>query len=168
MKFCKVCDCGNIVVFEDPLGFPPKCPKCPRFLDGFATFPEGDPGIEIRLNEVRKRLADEEAGQRQEDVPDSSCAGYCLKLISGEVIPIPDEGCIIGRTATGGEELAGYGSVSRQHVRITPKGHGVLVEDLSTYGTWVNGKKLEKNVPEGTAAGSTIMLCDLETTLEYR
>ena len=31
-----------------------------------------------------------------------------------------------------------------------------------------NGKKLEKNVPEGTAAGSTIMLCDLETTLEYR
>ena len=91
---------------------------------------------------------------------------YALRLPNGIEIPIPQGGCIIGRTEDGGEELADYPSVSRQHARFTPRGHsGVLIEDLSTYGTWVDGTKLEKNMPFRARPGATIVLCNLETTL---
>ena len=211
MAFCKVCDCGNKIVFQRRLAFPIECPYCGRDTRTFETYNEDDPAVEVRLSQLRGLAADGEAKQGQSGGPEaasgdtpsdresapsggrtasdgpgvspagsgiitsgetdlgSSHVSYCLKLFNGTVIPIPDEGCIIGRTANGGEELAEYGSVSRQHVRITPRRHsGVLVEDLSTYGTWVNGKKLEKNMPERATAGSQIMLCNLETTLEYR
>lgn len=214
MAFCKVCDCGNKIVFQRRLAYPIECPYCGRDTRAFEIYREDDPEVEIRLSQVRGPMADGEADKEQAEhqnfsvsiespesriadelsesdrsssdraetrhdgseltIPSETDLGrsqvsYCLRLSDGTVIPIPDEGCVIGRTANGGEELAEYASVSRQHVRITPRRHsGVLVEDLSTFGTWLNGKKLEKNMPERATAGSKILLCNLETTLEYR
>lgn len=187
MAFCKVCDCSNIIVFQRRLAFPPRCPECGRTTANYETFQEDDPGVQVRLQEVREKLLREGAilpddvsadTQTTTETPvepagevnlGSGSVRYFLVFSNGAEIPIPEAGCIVGRTENGGEELAEYGSVSRQHVRIVPRRQsGVTVEDLSTYGTWVDGRKLEKNIPVRAKDGAKIILCNLEATLVAR
>lgn len=167
MAFCKVCVCGEKIVFDRPLSFPEQCPSCKRKLAQFDTFDETDPLVEERLRKIR--------GYSQED-PDAAggdlrdaCKTYVLRLGDGREIVIPDSGGIIGRTELGAEELADYSFVSRQHMRVTPRRHiGLIVEDISKYGTSVNGKKLERNIPVRVEAGAKITLCELDTVLIVR
>lgn len=166
MAFCKVCTCGEKIVFERRLSFPDNCPSCGRKLMDFLTYNEDDP----RVEELMKGSGETDSSKIQErDVlPESSSLKkkYILKLNNGKEIEIPNEGCIIGRTETGAEELAEYPSVSRQHLRVIPRRNvGVLIEDISTYGTLVGGKRIEKNSPVRVADGSRITLCDVETVL---
>lgn len=166
MAFCKVCTCGEKIVFERRLSFPDNCPSCGRKLMDFLTYNEDDP----RVEELMKGSGKTESSKIQEgDVsPESSSLKkkYILKLNNGKEIEIPNEGCTIGRTETGAEELAEYPSVSRQHLRVIPRRNvGVLIEDISTYGTLVGGKRIEKNSPVRVADGSRITLCDVETVL---
>lgn len=59
--------------------------------------------------------------------------------------------------------------MSRRHLRITPKRNvGVLIEDISTYGTLVDGNRIEKNSPVKVTAGSKVTLCNLETILAVK
>lgn len=166
MAFCKVCTCGEKIVFERRLSFPDNCPSCGRKLVDFLTYNEDDP----RVEELMKGSGETDSSKiRERDVsPESSSLKkkYILKLNNGKEIEIPNEGCIIGRTETGAEELAEYPSVSRQHLRVIPRRNvGVLIEDISTYGTLVGGKRIEKNSPVRVADGSRITLCDVETVL---
>lgn len=166
MALCKVCTCGEKIVFERRLSFPDNCPSCGRKLMDFLTYNEDDP----RVEELMKGSGETDSSKIQErDVlPESSSLKkkYILKLNNGKEIEIPNEGCIIGRTETGAEELAEYPSVSRQHLRVIPRRNvGVLIEDISTYGTLVGGKRIEKNSPVRVADGSRITLCDVETVL---
>lgn len=187
MAYCRICDVGHKVVFVRRFGFPPECPECGRSLLNQDTLDTDTDAL--RIEELIRERTSAPAQETPEQTPSgpasgpaqpvsqvvvdtgSRAAGYVLVLPGGKEIPIPAGGCIVGRTETGGEELAEYGSVSRQHVRITPKRNGVEIEDLSTYGTWVNGIKLEKNVPERffeDAEGAKIVLCNLEATLVVR
>ena len=87
---------------------------------------------------------------------------YIFRLENGNEIDIPEEGCIIGRTEVGAEMLAEYGAVSRQHLRVTPRRNiGVIVEDISKYGTLVDGQRIIKNSPVRVANGTKITLCNV-------
>ena len=166
MAFCKVCTCGEKIVFERRLSFPDNCPSCGRKLVDFLTYNEDDP----RVEELMKGAGETDAPETSErDVSPESASlkkKYILKLNNGKEIEIPNEGCIIGRTETGAEELAEYPSVSRQHLRVTPRRNvGVLIEDISTYGTLVDGQRIVKNSPVRVADGSRVTLCDVEAVL---
>ena len=91
---------------------------------------------------------------------------YYIKLSNGKEISIPDEGGVIGRTELGAEELAEYPSVSRQHIKVTVRRNiGVLIEDISKYGTFVDGQRISKNEPVRITNGSKITLCNVDAEL---
>ncbi len=166
MSFCKVCSCGEKIVFERRLSFPDNCPSCGRRLVDFLTYNEDDPKVQELLNSVAEPqdLDDQDTPASDSFAPQST--KYVLQFMSGAEIPIPDEGGIIGRTEIGAELLADYPSVSRQHIRVIPRRNlGIIVEDMSSYGTLVDGKRIEKNVPIRVTEKSTITLCDLELSL---
>lgn len=169
MAFCKVCTCGEKIVFERRLSFPDNCPSCGRKLVDFLTYNEDDP----RVEELMKGNAITESSENAEkDVSTEFGAykkKYILRLNNGKEIEIPNEGGIVGRTEIGAEELAEFPSVSRQHLRITPRRNvGVLVEDISTYGTLVDGQRIEKNSPVRVADGSKVTLCNVDAVLTVK
>ena len=89
-----------------------------------------------------------------------------MRLSNGKEIEIPNEGGIVGRMEIGAEELAEFPSVSRQHLRVIPRRNvGVLVEDISTYGTLVDGQRIVKNSPVRVVDGSKVTLCDVDAVL---
>lgn len=169
MAFCKVCTCGEKIVFERRLSFPDNCPACGRKLVDFLTFSEDDP----RVEELMKNTAGAEETENEERTTslgsETHRKKYVLRLSSGNEIEIPEEGCVIGRTEVGAEALVEFPSVSRQHLRVTPRRNiGVLVEDISSYGTLVDGQRIVKNSPVRVVEGSKITLCDLEAVLAVK
>lgn len=166
MAFCRICTCGEKIVFEKRLSFPDNCPSCGRKLMDLVTYDENDPHVE----ELIKGNGNPDNAESKEKPISVSSENrrrkYYLKLSNGKEIEIPDGGCIIGRTEVGAEELAEFSSVSRQHLRVTPRLKiGVLIEDISSYGTLVDGQRIAKNSPVRVADGSKVTLCDLETVL---
>lgn len=167
MAFCKVCsNCRRKIVFERRLSFPDNCPSCGLKLVYFQTYNEDDPRVEEL---IRGSAGSDDSNDTPSDSsPDSRKASkrYYLKLSNGKEIPIPDEGGIVGRTELGAEELAAFLSVSRQHIRVTVRRNiGVLIEDISKYGTLVDGQRIVKNEPVRVANGSKITLCDVDAEL---
>lgn len=166
MAFCKVCACGEKIVSERRLGFSDYCPSCGRNLVSFPIYNENDPHVEeIMRGNTGLESSNESAADSSPDIGKKSGEFY-LKLSNGRTISIPNEGGIIGRTEHGAEELAEYPSVSRQHIRVTVRRNiGVLVEDISKYGTLVDGQRIVKNEPVRVAVGSKITLCNAEAEL---
>lgn len=168
MAFCKVCTCGEKIVFERRLSFPDNCPACGRKLVDFLTYNEEDPRV-AELMKVNTNSEEVDSEKIVSVSTDTRQRKYVLKLSNGKEIVIPEEGCVIGRTEVGAEELAEFPFVSRQHLRVTPRRHiGVLVEDISSYGTLVDGQRIAKNSPVRVGDGSKITLCDLEAVLTVR
>lgn len=169
MSFVKLCLCGNKVEFEQRMSFPNYCPFCGRDLVPFQTYRSDDPQLEELL---KRTAAPAEPVPVETPAPAPASAGKLkcsITLSNGKVITIPDGGCIIGRTETGAEELAEYSSVSRQHLRIFVRRNiGVLIEDLSTYGTLVNGQRIPKNEPQVVQDGARITLCNVEAVLNAK
>ena len=166
MAFCKVCICGKKIVFERRSSFPDNCPSCGRRILNFPIYAEDDPSVEQLMKNSVKTAPSENTIKDISIISQSHKKKYVLRLSTGKEIEIPDEGCIIGRTETGAEELAEFPSVSRQHLRVTPRRNiGILVEDISTYGTLVDGQRIIKNSPVRVADGSKITLCNVEAVL---
>ena len=166
MAFCKICNCGEKIVFERRLSFPDNCPTCGRKLVDFLTYNEDDPRVEELLNKNSNQNDDVESTSSVSNESEAKLSKYALRLNNGKEISIPDEGGIIGRTELGAEELAEFPSVSRQHIRVTVRRNiGVLIEDISSYGTLIDGQKIVKNEPVRVANGSRITLCNIEAEL---
>ena len=166
MSFCKICSCGEKVVFERRLSFPDNCPSCGRRLVDFLTYNVDDPKVQELLNRSSGEENAEEHGAPAHESYSPKTIKYALQFTSGAELIIPDEGGIIGRTELGAELLADYPSVSRKHIRVIPRRNlGVIIEDISSYGTLVDGKRIDKNVPTRVTEKSTITLCDLELNL---
>ena len=94
---------------------------------------------------------------------------YCLVSKDGKInIVIPEEGGVVGRTALGGEELAHNGRISREHVKLAPakRAQGVMAEDLSANGTFVDGRRLARNEQEFIVIGSVVKMGGEEFVLE--
>ena len=148
---------------------PDYCPACGRRTVDFETYDENNPIVEQLM---QRSAVSEDQPEEPVQIPQptepvvSGKKSFSLKLSNGSEIAIPDGGCIIGRTEVGGEELAEFPSVSRQHIRVTIRRNiGVLIEDISTYGTLVDGIRMEKNLPTRVAEGSKITLCNVEAVL---
>lgn len=167
MAFCKICTCGRKVVFERRFNFPDLCPDCGRRLMDFQTFSEDDLPAEVdEKNEHDTVVENEVISNNPAIETDNKKIAYVLRLEDGNEICIPDEGGIIGRTEIGAEMLAPYNSVSRKHIKIIIRRNiGVMVEDLSSYGTLVNGHRLEKNSPTRVEVGAVIALCNVKAEL---
>lgn len=195
MSFCKVCACGEKIVFERRLSFPDNCSSCGRKLIDFLTYNEDDPRVEELIKGASTEESSEnvDTGDVDESEPQMNSQTdtqtdnhnnhtdnqsdsnrprkkkYVLKLNNGKEIEIPDEGGIVGRTEIGAEELAEFSSVSRQHLRVKPRRNiGVLIEDISTYGTFVDGKRIEKNDPVRIVDGSKVTLCNVDAVLTVK
>ncbi|MDR1731099.1 MAG: FHA domain-containing protein [Synergistaceae bacterium] len=69
------------------------------------------------------------------------------------------EGGEIGRGLAGCEALSHIGTVSRRHARVLRREGAWMIEDLgSTNGTWVNGRRLERETLFPLSAGDTVLL----------
>lgn len=90
---------------------------------------------------------------------------YTLLAEDGGRIDIPEEGGVVGRTGLGAEYLASFFSVSRQHLQVMPCSGGVLLKDISSYGTFVDGRALNKGEPVRAVSGARITLCNVDFTL---
>lgn len=173
MAFCKVCVCGKKIVFQKQMSYPENCPSCGRRTFEYWTYPEDDPRVEELLRQYRKNSDENETDRSQSNLEQSNLGTansiiphYALKLENGVTINIPDEGGIVGRVEIGAEELANYPSVSRRHLKIIPRRFsGVIVEDLSTYGTLVDGKRIQKNTSVRVLPNSIITLCNVDVKL---
>lgn len=167
MAFCKICVCGEKIVFQRRMSYPENCPSCGRRTVEYSTYPEDDPMVEELLRQYNE--IEENNVESQSEVEGSHVDkefSYSLYLENGVVISIPDEGGIIGRTEIGAEELADYPSVSRRHLKVIPRRVvGVIVEDLSSYGTLIDGKRIEKNKPVRVVSNSVITLCNVDAKL---
>ena len=169
MAFCKVCTCGEKIVFERRLSFPDNCPACGRKLMDFLTYNEDDPRVEELMRGSAAGNTSENEGKVVSTQSGSHKKHYFLRLNNGKEIKIPEEGGIVGRTEIGAEELAEFPSVSRQHLRVTPRRNvGVLVEDISTYGTLVDGQRIVKNSPVRVGDGAKGTLCDVDAILTVK
>lgn len=93
--------------------------------------------------------------------------------VKGEKEPITvslDKELTIGRggadvdlTRFGADELG----VSRIHAKIARADGSLTITDLSSNGTWVNGKRLDKNKSEALQEGVHIFLCKLEALVFF-
>lgn len=154
MAFYKLCDCGEKSIFEHRAKAPRRCGNCGRSLLEFRVMDEAED--EIQEKEI--------VGENHDDGLKVNSFYYSLDTLDGEnSIVIPSTGGIIGRAALGGELLAPYGAISREHIFVRYRGRiGILVEDKSKYGTFVNDEQLIKGTPKFVRDGDIVRLYSLE------
>lgn len=157
MAFYKLCDCGNKTFFEHRGQAPRRCGNCGRSLLEFSVKDEAEdesPEADV-LDEVEEKPSEE----RRAD-------GFYYSLDTmdgGQSIIIPSTGGIVGRAALGADILEDNHAVSREHIRVRYSGRiGVLVEDKSKYGTFVNGERLIKGTPKFVRDGDIVRLYSVE------
>ena len=177
MAFCKVCPCGNLISFETRNSFPEQCPECSRRIRDFLTYPEDDPQVKVLLAQFsaeESKPTDEETNgsglPADEEKTSGSVMAYVLVATNGSCeIIIPPEGGVVGRSGIGAKQLAGNEAISREHLRITPrKNAGVIIQDISTYGTRLNGKPVIPNTPMRAEVNSRITLFNEEFILQEK
>lgn len=171
MAFCKVCPCSSIIVFETRNAFPEQCPKCGRRIRDFITYLQDDPQVEAFLEQYSSGVPvlSGVASVAEESQPQevNHIKAYVLAAADGSYeIVIPPEGGIIGRGGIGAEQLAKNDAISREHLRITPRRNsGVIIQDVSTYGTKLNGLPVIPDSPIKAELNSIITLYDEELLL---
>lgn len=153
MAFYKLCDCGTKNMFEHRGLAPRKCEKCGRSL------------LEVSA-------VDEDSVEEQEEISDDNHSEdtlveglyYSLNTPDGkEQIVIPSAGGIVGRNALGAVMLREHSAVSREHIKVTYRGRiGLLIEDISKYGTFINGEQLVKGTAKFAHDGDVVKLYDYE------
>ncbi len=57
MAFCKICDCGNKIVFERRSSYPDSCPMCGRGLLDYEIYDENDPIVKSLLHDKTSVLS---------------------------------------------------------------------------------------------------------------
>jgi len=161
MALVKKCDCGTNNIVENRGNPPRNCSNCKRDLRDYSIIDESEEEVEA-TSEVPEE-GNEEA---------VSCAEirFFLTAVNGDYsVEIPKEGAVIGRNALCADFLSCHKAVSRQHIKITCKQRmGVIIEDISKFGTFINGEQLMKGAVKFARPGDIIKLYDCEFRLEKR
>lgn len=153
MAFYKLCDCGTKNMFEHRGLAPRKCENCGRSLLEFSVVDED-------LVEDDEELVEEKPS---EDIAlDQFYYSLNTPDGTGQII-IPSSGGIVGRNALGAELLEKHNAVSREHIKVSYRGRiGLLIEDKSKYGTFINDEQLVKGTTKFARDGDVIKLYDFE------
>lgn len=126
------------------------------------------------LKELERKKAEEEqkAKQKAEEpltIVDESLVHYSLEALSGEYEGVefalePDDFMMLGRNPTKANIVLSDLRISGFHcqVRYSVDDRCFQVVDFSSYGTFVNGQRLEKNNLEDFPAGSVLQLAGSE------
>lgn len=181
MNKCIVCECASVLYYQPPKERPPiKCPNCGRDTRHYISMRADDPRVNTLVVKYggspaqapREEGAQGQDGQQESEIRQHSLEGrkrYCLVSADGSLkIHIPEDGGIIGRTAIGGEELAHNGRVSREHVKVMPakRAEGIMLQDISANGTFIDGRRLMPHKQEFAVVGSRVRLAGEEFILE--
>lgn len=145
MAYCKRCLCGHLNIYEKPGTAAPFCEKCSRQI---------------------LHIPEEKYNEDIENQEKNAVNNYRYMLVGNNSERIEfDSEMTIGRNSYGKEILANYPDVSREHLIISPRSSGiaVTVTDISTYGTYINEKKIEKNTPKMISNGAKIRLANHAT-----
>ena len=132
---------------------PRKCENCGRSLLEFSVVDED---------------LIENQGENVDEKPTEDIAldqfYYSLNTPDGtEQIVIPSSGGIVGRNALGADLLENHHAVSREHIKVAYRGRiGLLIEDKSKYGTFINDEQLVKGTTKFARDGDVIKLYDFE------
>lgn len=157
MAYCKRCVCGNIEHYSLSDNCPEKCSRCGRWL--YSALEE-----KYTLTVVSEQPP---VKTDQEIIPDASTLSvvksrsvmYLESPNSHFSFPVSRE-ITVGRNSIGQELLEKHLDISREHFTIAPRcsGVGATITDLSSFGTYLNGHRLPKNVPHFVLPGTTIRL----------
>lgn len=152
MAYCKRCQCGHVMVFEDMGGAPLRCPKCHRFTAFLKEekYQDVKPEEEKTSGEPPKSEEKSVAEQAENPKPQPEKIPQrfliTLETPDGEfVIPI-NEKVTIGRNSVGKEYLGRFPDVTREHITLTPRTNGITatLTDHGRWGTFVNGTRMVK------------------------
>lgn len=152
MAFYKLCDCGVKNVFAHRGMAPRKCSDCGRSL------------LEVSVVDEDLIEEDEEIIEQPSEDLDVDRFYYSLEAVDGSgSIIIPSSGGVIGRNSLGADILEHKKAVSREHIKVTYRGRiGLLIEDISKFGTFVNDEQMVKGSNKFAREGDTIKLCNFE------
>ena len=109
------------------------CPQCGWEVQGIEKIEERPPVIPYgeTIDVLSRNSVDKTIG-----------TGFVLIAPYGNIIVVPDDGCIIGRNAKGGGFLK-ENTISREHFRIKPKSDtSVEIVDCSRNGTYIDGDRI--------------------------
>jgi pSer/pThr/pTyr-binding forkhead associated (FHA) protein len=95
--------------------------------------------------------------------PTADSGGRLTALENGAVVTIPDAGLTIGRDPGCHRVIRGK-DVSRRHAVIRPSIQGYILRDLSTNGTYVNGRRVDGSQVLGM--GDAIRIADEQFRFE--
>ena len=197
MNYYKICECQKILQFDKPYLCPDPCPYCGRMTQNYITY-RGEPPVIQNASPIKDPTRPSDVSQsvpipvhnatsytdisrdklspggEQKTSPPTITGGqiksYYLSAADGRYqIEIPAEGGIVGRTGLGAEQLAHNNAVSKQHLKIMiNKRLGVFIEDISSFGTKVNGEELIKGNRVLVKPGDHITLYNEELILTGR
>lgn len=128
---------------------------------GSAEEVEGS-GEARRVGDVEENREIGKAGNEEKDKEVRATHGKyrLVNEVKGYSISIPDSGGVVGRTAIGAEELADNQRISRAHAKVVPakRADGIMIEDTSANGTFINGRRLVKNKAVFAVIGTKITM----------
>lgn len=133
--YCKKCEAGHLNTYATAGAAPLFCSVCNRSL----------------LSVSEEEFVDTEHEEEK---------GGCMYLqLQDEKIYI-QERIVVGRNSVGKEVLKDYPDVSREHFVIEARTSGIAatITDKSSYGTYINGERIEKDVPRRVTSGAIIRL----------
>ena len=131
------------------------CPKCGSYAKSKICSKCGEPTEDVNPDKVIQK-------------PSSNIAqpGHLMGLSVDIRLGICHE-AIIGRRGSYGATFQQFPSISGFHAKILCYDGECKIEDLgSSYGTYLNGVKLEKNQPTNIKVGDILKFADVEFKVE--
>lgn len=109
--------------------------------------------------EVTKNIFDDDAPTGFMNEDDDLC--ILVHKSTNNVIPIDEDGIVIGRSAMQSDYTVANTNISRKHAKVLKRGDKMYIVDLdSANGTFVNGIKIPKGSEKEVQEGNTIKLAD--------
>lgn len=163
MSFYKVCDCGKKFSYEKRGQAPRKCDVCTRSLIEVSAIEEDV------IDEVN--TVDDEEVIKGTSSDDISIDGFYYSLETPDgihKIVLPSSRCVVGRNALGADVFASNLAVSKEHINVSYHGRmGLIIEDISKYGTFINDKQMVKGVTRLVRDGDIIKLYNFDLVVKF-
>lgn len=175
MSYCKKCVAGHINIYESSGDSPAVCETCGRLLmmqpeeiyqpekepENSSRPDPGSDGCENAGKEVEPTEASGLTQNGNNRPEEKRAAGFSMYFETPDGRKFPfGEKVIFGRNSTGKQFLKDFSDVSREHFSVKPRFSGICatVTDLSRFGTFVNGERLEQHAPRTVSNGAVIQL----------